>query len=148
MTENITPPPPPAQYGPYLPPQQPAPEPKAKKKWLLPAAFLIGGMILGSAGAASAKPEPVVQTKTETVTKEVKVDTVPTICMTALDDADAAFANTGKVIGYMSDAMTAAGHFNVAGINEAKDNMTANEPKFKDAVAAYKASRDECRDAG
>lgn len=76
---------------------------------------------------APAKPAPTVTTTTE-------VQTVPQSCLDALDNADEGY-------GYAADAMTAAGNFDVPGINAAA-------AKLRDLAPTYNANKAACRAAG
>lgn len=79
---------------------------------------------------APAKPAPTVTV----TTTAAPVVTVPQACLDALDNADTGF-------GYAGEAMTAAGDFDVAGLN------TANA-KLRELAPTWTANKAACRTAG
>lgn len=77
----------------------------------------------------TAPPEPA-----PTVTVTVETSSVPQSCLDALDNAETGF-------GYAADAITAAGEFDVAGLNEATR-------KTKELAPTWSANKAACRAAG
>lgn len=98
--------------------------------------------------AADVATKPTVVTKTVPVPKTVEVPTVPQACIDALAAADTAIATAGEGFGILSDALTAAGDFDAAGIEAASGRLeTLNTDKLTPALAAYKTARDTCKAA-
>jgi hypothetical protein len=131
-----------------LPPKLERPKPWYRQKLVFPVALLIGGMILGAAGAASAKPKPVEVIKNvpgpeRVVTKEVP--RTPAACLEALDLSEQGFGLAAEAMGYMSDAMIAASTFDVAAIQKANADLDAVNPKLKELTMPMKAEAAECR---
>lgn len=92
--------------------------------------------------------KPTVVPKTVTVPKTVEVPTVPQTCIDALAAADTAIATAGEGFGILSDALTAAGDFDAAGIEAASTRLaTLNTDRLTPALAAYQAARDTCKAA-
>lgn len=142
MTETFTP----TAYR-----MPPAPK-KSRKRFILPAALLVGGIIIGSAAAGSAEPEVRTVTKEvpgpeREVIKEVKVNvpTVPESCLTALTLSEQAFDYASESMGYMSDALTAAGNIDPAGIEQASGKLKLITPKLQALAPQVNTAKAECR---
>lgn len=133
-------------------PTPPAPKKKGWRIRHIAAAYAVGGLILGSALAATAiKPERVeVPGPERIVNKTVEVDkpVTPAACLTALDLSEEAFGYAAQAMGYMSDALTAASKFDTAAITQANTDLKAVTPKMTALKDPMNAAKSECRAAG
>ena len=143
-------------YGPAPTAQFPAPEPvkpvKKKRKWILPVAMLVGGLVIGSAsaGSAASKAEPVATptpqpTITKTVTQEVKVPTTPAVCLTALDRAGELNDLSSRFAGAMGDVIKGVQAMSTAQITAANAKVDAVNAEMKTVGPQFVSARAECR---
>jgi hypothetical protein len=149
MTQHFTTPSPvnpTTEHGNWgTPPQKP------KAWWKKPVVILpVAAFILGSGLGAMNKPEPVrveVPGPERIVEKEkrVEVPVTPAACLTALDLADEAFGYAAEAMGFMSDAMTAAGNLDLAAITKANEGLDRTTPKMKALKDPMQAAKAECR---
>jgi hypothetical protein len=147
MSETNTP-----QYTPFYDGTQP-PAPKKQAWWKKPAVLLpIGALLLGTAIGTSNRPAPVEVVKEvpgpeRVVTKTEKVDvpTTPASCLTALDLSEQAFTYAAESMGYMNEALQAAGKFNTAGIEAAGEKLKVLNPKLTALSPQVNAAKAECR---
>lgn len=121
-----------------------------QKPWFIPAVVgslaLFVGIGIGSAG----EPEPVTVTKEvpgpeRVVTKTVEKEVTPQACLTALDLSEEGFSYSAEAMGYMGDALTAAGNFDVAALTKANTDIETVSPKLKQLTAPMKVAVSECR---
>ena len=128
-----------------------APGPKPKPWWkkavvILPVATLVLGLGLGTMN----RPDPVQVPGPERIVNhevEKRVEVTPQSCLTALDLSAEGFSYAGDIIGYLNDAVQAAGRLNVEGLEKANANMEVVSPKFDALVPKAKAANAECRAA-
>ena len=144
----------------FTAPQPFAPAPQKKKQWFkkpivwLPVATLILGSMMGSAGQPDPEivekqvpgPERIVEKPVEKRV-EVKVPTTPASCITALDLSQQGFTYSAEAMGYMNDAVQAAGRFNVAGLEAANAKLEILNPKLTALAPQMQAATAECRAA-
>lgn len=125
-----------------------------KAPWFAPVAIGVLALLTGVGIGASGTPAPVEvvkevpgpeRTVTKTVTKEVPV--TPEACLTALDLSEEGFTYSAEAMGYMSDALTAAGNVDVAAMQQANADLTALNPKITALTAPMKTAAAECRAA-
>lgn len=126
-----------------------------KRKWVPFAAIgavgLLVGFGIGEAGKAAPSqkaPAPAVTvtatpSPAPTVTKTVEV--TPASCLKALDLSEQGFTYAAEAMGYMSDALTAASEFNVAGLQKANADLDRVSPKMKELTTPMKSASAECR---
>ncbi|WP_284977605.1 hypothetical protein [Arthrobacter sp. fls2-241-R2A-200] len=125
-------------------PRQPAPmgpKSKSRKQFILPAALLVGGLLIGGGIGYANRPAPVVEVQTKTETKSV----TPATCIDALTQADLLLLNDADMVGYMSDALKAAGSFNTAGIQAASASMAPVNARQKDLLPKYTSAKQSCQ---
>lgn len=120
--------------------------PKAPRRlWGLPIAFAataVVGIALGSASAGGT-PEPErVEVK---VPVETIVKTTPSVCIDALDDAEAVSALTSEALGYSQNATEGAAAMDLGAMRGARADLEALVPKVLDAVDTYNTSSALCR---
>jgi hypothetical protein len=145
----------PTTYG--FPPQQQPPrrvKGKSRKRWILPVVCLVGGIILGSAGAASSRPSvseaapaptPTV-TATATVTAEPIIKEVtPQACIDALDIAAEAIGLFSTYPGMASEAVQAAGTFDTEGLNTVTEKLQTFNGKLDKLTPKIGPPTRECR---
>lgn len=137
------------QYPPNPAPQHQAPKKHTARNAALAVvaalAVLATGYSLGS-GTAAETPLSVpnsIATPAPTVT--VEIESVPQVCLDALKDADSAMSIAGDGYGILGDALTAAGNFDVAGVEDANKRLTPNTKKLTAAAGKYRTSRDACK---
>lgn len=128
-----------------------------KTKWFPFVATGVGALALGVLIGASGQPEPAAAplppaltvtaspTPAPTVTKTVEV--APASCLKALDLSEQGFSYAAEAMGYMGDALTAAGDFNVAGLTKANEDIAVVSPKLKALTSPMKSASAECRAA-
>lgn len=75
-------------------------------------------------------------------------DGVPQACLTALDLADDGLELAADGMAAAADGFFAASEFNVAGIEQAGDDMDDVGAQAQDLTPRYHEARDECRGAG
>jgi hypothetical protein len=133
-------------------PFQQAPAPKLKSKWrfALPVGLLVGGIIIGSAAAGSAEPKTVEVTKEvpgpeRIVEKKVEVRVVPAACTEYITLSEKAFDYSAEAMGYMSDALQAAGRFDTAAISTASEKLKVLNPKMSALTTPVNTAKGECR---
>jgi hypothetical protein len=125
----------------------PAPE-KPKPWWKKAVVILpVAAFVLGSGLGVMNKPDPVTVPGPERIV-EKRVEVTPQSCLTALDLSGEGFGYAGQIIGYLNDAVQAAGRLNAAGLREANANMEVVSPKFSALVPKAKAAEAECRASG
>lgn len=129
--------------------RNPKPPKKSKKRFILPLALLVGGMIIGSASAASVKPEPVVQVKE--VTKEVPVEKIvtkqvtPPSCIEALDLASKAVTTLAKIGPLAGRGIMAASAGNPTELNAVTSEVKAVNAEIDEQNPALGAASSACR---
>jgi len=110
-------------------------------------AVVIVGWQLGewSDTAGGDQPESVALASTppETVT----VETVPDVCLEALDLAEDLIELSVEAMGHAGDAMAAVSTFDADGINAASGEIEAMTPEVQLVRAAYDQAAGECRAA-
>lgn len=128
---------------------------KKQRRWftkpvvILPVGALILGLGLGTMNRPAPEriavpgPERIV-TKTETV----NVPTTPPECIKALDIYDQVVTLSGEAMGYMNDALQAAGRLDPAGITAASSKLNPLTEKTKALTDPLIAARTTCRAAG
>jgi hypothetical protein len=114
------------------------------------AVALFAGIGIG----ASEKPKTVevvkeVPTPGPTVTKTVEkeVPVTPEACLRYITLSEEGFGHAGDAMGIMSEALTAAGEFNVAAMNAANDKLKAITPKMNELAPKSNAAKAECKAA-
>lgn len=135
--------------------------PPKKKRWFtnkliwVPALALFAGIAMG----AGTQPEPEVREVEKIVTKEVpvekivevekevKVPVTPAACIEALDLAQTGFTYSSEAMGYMNDALQAAGRFDVAALEQANADLETLNPKIGALKEPMLAATTECRAA-
>jgi len=127
------------------------------RKWFpyatLGVAALLVGIGIGGSGKAKAEPSapaPAVTvtatpTPAPTVTKTVEV--APASCLKALDLSEQGFSYAAEAMGYMGDALQAAGAFDVASLTKANEEIKVVTPKLKALTSPMKSASAECRAA-
>lgn len=122
-------------------PYAPAPV-KKRKPWLLPLVAALA-LIVGAAGGAAANTKA---PETVTVEKQVKVNvpTTPTECRQALGYAEDIISSATRTIGYLSDALSAAGRLDAASIYAASDKVKGETGTLDTLGPKYRAARDTC----
>lgn len=135
---------------PPLPPQNAVPKktPFWKRMWFLPVFALIFGLAAGSASASAKEVEVIKEVPVEKiVTKEVKtnVPTTPASCIEYIDLSEQAFDYSSEAMGYMGDALTAAGNFDVSGLDAATQRIKSVQPKLEAITPDVKRTKAECR---
>jgi hypothetical protein len=124
-------------------PSQPAqvePKGKGRKRFILPAALLLGGLLVGGGIGYANRPAPVVEVQTKTETKAV----TPAACIDAFTQADSLLLNDADMVSYLSDALKAAGSFDTAGIQAANRNMAPVSARQKDLLPKYTSAKESC----
>jgi hypothetical protein len=120
-----------------------------EKKWFIPAVCgalaLIVGIGIGSGGQKTEYVD--VPGAERVVTKEVEKEVTPQACLTALDLSEEGFGYSAEAMGYMSDALTAAGNIDVAGLQEANADLEKVSPKMKALTTPMKENAAKCRAA-
>jgi len=151
MTQHFTTPSPvnpTTEHGNWgTPPQKP-------RRWYTkPVVILpVAAFILGSGLGVMNKPDPVrveVPGPERIVEKPVekRVEVTPTACLTALDLSDEAFGYAAEAMGFMSDAMTAAGNIDLAGVKAANEGLNKTTPKMTKLKDPLQEAKAECRAA-
>ncbi len=121
-----------------------------KKPWF---PFLVTGvlaMVIGTAIGASGQPKPVITEvpgPERVVTKTVEKEVTPAACLKALDLSEQGFSYAAEAMGYMSDALTAAGNLNVPAMQKANADLAVVSPKMKQLTTPMKTASTECRAA-
>lgn len=133
-----------------IPSTVPAPKDVKRPIWKRPitlvgTGMLVAGLLIGGSGKPEA-PAPVEVEKV--VTKEVKVEVTPAVCLSALDLSETAFGYASEALGYTSAALTAAGNMDIAGINAASADLKVLNPKITAIAPRVNAAKAECRAAG
>jgi hypothetical protein len=146
MTENSTRP----EYGQnasttYGEPATPPPPAKKQRKWLMPAAFLVGGMLIGGGVASANKPEPVIQVQEKIVTNTVEKKVTPKECITALDLAAVMVGDLSEAPGIVGDALKSAYDHDVAGINAVTERLKTSKANLDKQKAPLAAANMSCR---
>ncbi len=128
-------------------PVQPPKKPSLLKRFGFAAGTLVLAVILGSAVGANAVPEPVevIKVQEKIVEKTVKVPVTPESCKTALTLAGTVIDYSAEAMGYMSDALQAAGRLDAASITAASEKLNTVTPKLKEIGPKYRAARDLCQ---
>ena len=114
---------------------------------ILPVAALVLGLGLGTAN----RPAPVQVPGPERIvthTEKVNVPTTPAECLKALDLYDQVVTLSGEAMGYMNDALQAAGKLDPAGITAASTKLGPVTEKTKALTDPLIAARTTCRAAG
>lgn len=139
MTDNATT---------YWPPQ-PQPPAKKKRKWLMPAALVLVGMMLGGGIASASKPEPVtiVQEKEveKIVTKNVEVPVTPKECITALDLSGTAMGSIAELGSIGKDGMNAAFTRDVSAIESVTARLKALNADMERQKGPLSLAASSCR---
>jgi hypothetical protein len=142
------------------------PEAKRTKKSFLPqdrwvrlclfggaAAILLIGIGIGSGGkdeppaAAPAPAVTVTATPAPAPTVTKVVEKTPAACVKYIELSEQGFSYAGEAMGYMSDALQAAGSFNVAALTAASDKIATVTPKMNALSTPTNAAKAECRAA-
>ena len=126
--------------------------PKPKVWWkkavvILPVATLVLGLGLGTMN----RPDPVQVPGPERIVEkpiEKRVEVTPQSCLTALNLSDEAFGYAAEAMGFMSDAMTAAGNLDLAAIKKANEGLNQTTPKMTKLKDPLQSAKAECRAAG
>ena len=141
MTEN-TYQPIPAEPAPWNPPTVP---PK-KKKWFTAPLVLVGvgALVLGTAIGSAGQKTVTVPGPERTVTKEVKVPTTPAACSEAFSLAEQVFTASASTVGILSDALGAAGRFDVAALQGMPAKIQAQTDLINGINPKYKAAKSSC----
>lgn len=96
---------------------------KSKRRWVLPTALAVAGVMVGAglATASQGEPETITVEKPvqveKVVTEEVEVPVTPDACITALDSADGLIDASGAVIGIAAGAFDLVPRAAEAGMN-------------------------------
>lgn len=114
----------------------------------LPVALLIG-VGMGSSGDP-VTPDPITNTETKEVEVEkiVEVERTPDACIAALDAADKVNAYSGEGFGLASEAMTAAGNFDMTALEDANIGLNDLLEPLSIALDEYNVAAAECRADG
>lgn len=125
----------------------PTPAPRARKPrkriWLkiaVPVTALIIGAMIGGSG----KPAPEVITKTETVTKEVKVPVTPDACAIAFVKAEAVIAAGADTVGILSEGLGMAGSLDVTGLQSLSPRIKEQTNKVDELAPEYHSNKVVC----
>jgi hypothetical protein len=130
--------------------------PLMQRRWVPFAAVGVGmllvGIGLGSSGrgaAPDAAPAPATTVTASpspapTVTKSVEV--TPKSCLEALTLSEQGFTLSAEAMGYMNDALQAAGRFDVPGLQKANVDLEALNPKLTALTAPMKQAAFDCRE--
>jgi hypothetical protein len=131
-------------------------------RWLFPLVALLVGLGIGSAGksapddaATASAPAATTVTSTATVSGPATTVTAPAQTVNAAPKACAdALAKAQQVMDYdnqgfaiAGEAMSAAGSFDAAAIEEQTGKLRALTPLKQAAADAYEAAAQKCRDA-
>lgn len=137
------------QYPPYQTPQHQAPKKHTVRNSVFAAVATLAVMATGySLGTSGTAETPVSVPNAEPVpTVTVEVESIPQVCLDALKDADAVMAVAGNGFVIVSDALTAAGDFDAAGVEDASKRLTPVVTKLKAEAGKYRTSRDACKTA-
>lgn len=122
------------------------------------AAFAAFGLGLAAGGpdteATSAAPvEAVTETATEpaeVVTEQAEAETVevvPQACLDALDAGEAGFDLSADAMGAASDGFFAAADFDIAGLEQAADDITAVNEQLDALAPTWNSNKAACRQA-
>ena len=114
--------------------------------------ILLMGIGIGSSGKgqpAEATPAPAATVTASpspapTVTKSVEV--TPKSCLEAIDLSEQGFSLSAEAMGYMGDALKAAGNIDVAGLQKANVDLETINPKLTALTAPMKKAVAECRE--
>lgn len=129
------------------------------KKSKVIGASVAGLLIFGigsAAGASGSTPESApapAPTVTATVTAPAPAPVVKTVektpesCLTALKLGEQAFDYAAESMGYMNEALQAAGRMNVAGLEAANEKLKILNPKMSALSGPANAAKAECRAA-
>lgn len=113
---------------------------KPKRKFaivvIIAAALLLGGAV----GAAAKPPEEKIITETKTVTEY----RTPAACTEGFDLAEQVFASSSTAMGYMSDAMQAAGRLDLATIKAAPAKIDVETRNVQNIAPKYRAAKEAC----
>ena len=122
-----------------------------QKPWFIPAVAGALALFIGIAIGSSSEPKTVEVIKEvpveKIVTKTVEKPVTPQSCLTALDLSEEGFTYSAEAMGYMNDALQAAGKLNVAGLTKANADLEKVSPKMKQLSAPMKTASAECRAA-
>ena len=130
-------------------PQPPAPKktPWFKKPVIIfPNAALLVGVGIGS----TMVPEPEVITvegPKQLVEKRIEVKTTPEACLNYITFSEQGFTYSSEAMGYMNEALQAAGKLDAAGITAASGKLDILNPKFAALLTKSNAAKAECRAA-
>ena len=128
-----------------------------KRKWVPFAALGVGMLLVGVGigGSGKGKPADAAPAPTTTVTasaspaptvtKTAEVPVTPKSCLEALDLSERGFTLSAEAMGIMSDALTAAGRFDVAALQKANVDLEALNPKLSLLTAPMKQAAFDCR---
>lgn len=123
------------------------PAPKARKRWVKPTAIAAGALIVGMMIGGSGKSEPQtveVPGPERVVTKTVEVERTPTACATAFSKAEEVISVSGTTIELLSDALQAAGRFDIAAMEGTPAKIDAQTAKITKIAPDYRAAKDSC----
>lgn len=134
-----------------------AASPVWKRPWFAPVAIAAAGLLIGFGIGENAHPRPTTPAPAPTVTVTATptpapavtktVEVTPEACLTALDLSEQGFTYSAEAMGYMSDALTAAGEFDVAALQKANADLDTLNPKLKALTGPMKTAATECRAA-
>lgn len=121
-----------------------------QKKWFPMAAVGTGALLLGVIVGAGGQPEPVevvreVPGPERVVTKTVEKEVTPKACLEALDLSQQGFTYSSEAMGYMSTALTAAGNFDVATLEQTKLDLEKLTPKMGALTMPMQKANSDCR---
>jgi len=139
----------PFQFQSPQPVFQPLPPRPTKHTGLKVGAGILGGLMLLGVGATlgkspAAAPLPAT-TVTATATTTVARNSVPAICLTALDDADGLVVIFGDTVDIFVDMLDAIGRYDVKALSADTDKITAQTAKVQ--ANPYATDSAACRAA-
>jgi len=128
---------------------QPLPPRTQKHTGLKVGAGVLGGLMLLGVGATVGKSPAAVlapaTTVTATATTTVAKTSVPAICLTALNDADAMIVIFHDTVVIFVDVLDAVGRYDVKALNADTDKITAQTAKIQ--ANPYATDSAACRAA-
>ena len=126
-----------------------------QRKWVPFAALGVGMLLVGVGIGSSGKDKPAEAAPAPAVTVTASASPAPTVtktaevtpksCLEALDLSERGFTLSAEAMGIMSDALTAAGRFDVAALQKANADLEALNPKLSVLTAPMKQAAFDCR---